>query len=156
MPKSQRATTSLALLRQQGFRVTPQRQLILDALNAQPGHASPEAIYTRVQRMAPTINRATVYRTLDFLCEVRMVVALQKGGKLFYEVAQTPPHHHLICRQCDQVLSLPHAAVQAALAPLEQHYNFKVDMEHLALFGLCADCGTPRTPHKRPRAKETK
>src|SRR3989304_4618580 len=83
-----------ALMRERGFRVTPQRQLILDAICEGDGHTTPDEIYERVRARTPHVNRATVYRTLDFLCEMRLVVAAQIGGHMGFGIAGGGTHHH--------------------------------------------------------------
>jgi Fe2+ or Zn2+ uptake regulation protein len=129
-----------ALLRARGFRVTPQRQLILDAICEGGGHTTPDEIFARVQTKAPSLNRATVYRTLDFLCKMQLVVAAQIGGHWVYEIAGQTPHHHLICRGCGRQIDLPHAEVKAFYAEIERSQHFSVETGHLALSGLCAEC----------------
>ncbi len=128
------------LMRERGFRVTPQRQLILDAVCASHGHTTPEKIYERVQETTPTLNRATVYRNLDFLCEMRLVTAVRIGDQTYYEIAGKTPHHHLICRTCGQIEQVSHATVKGFFAKIEREHDFTVDMDHLGLFGLCAAC----------------
>jgi Fur family ferric uptake transcriptional regulator len=88
----------------------------------------------------PHLNRATVYRNLDFLCEMRLVVAAQIGGHMVYEIAGDTPHHHLICRNCDKAAQISHATVKALFDKIEREQKFTVDMDHLALFGLCQKC----------------
>jgi len=130
-----------SLMRERGFRVTPQRELILDAICEGGGHTTLEEIYARVHARAPAINRATIYRTLDFLCELRLVVAADVGsGHRVYEIAGDTPHHHLVCRNCHRVEQISHETVKALFARIEQEQQFTVDMNHLALFGLCRDC----------------
>ena len=129
-----------ALMRQRGFRVTPQRQLILDAICEGDGHTTPEEIYRRVHIKTPHVNRTTVYRNLDFLCEMRLVVAAQIGGQMVYEIAGATPHHHLVCRRCDKMEQISHATVKGLFAKIERDQKFTVDMDHLALFGLCQKC----------------
>ncbi|MBI5293435.1 MAG: transcriptional repressor [Chloroflexi bacterium] len=128
------------VMRERGCRVTPQRQLILDAVCDGGGHTTPDEVYARVQARAPAVNRTTVYRTLDFLCEMRLVVAAQIGGHMFYEIAGATPHHHLVCRKCDKVDEIGHDAVKSFFARIERDRQFLIDMDHLALFGLCQDC----------------
>lgn len=128
------------LIHSRGFRATPQRQMIMDAIRT-GGHQTAEEIYNRVHEKAPTLNRATVYRTLDFLCELRLVVAADMGGgRWVYEPAGDAPHHHLVCRTCGVVMQLDHAEVQEFFARLLEAHDFLVDMDHLALFGLCPRC----------------
>jgi Fur family ferric uptake transcriptional regulator len=139
-----------ARLRARGFRVTPQRQLILDAICEGHGHTTLEEIAARVQAKAPSLSRATVYRTLDFLCKMQLVVAAQIGGHWVYEIAGQTPHHHLICRACGAEIDLPHEEVKAFYAEIERSQHFSVETEHLALVGLCAECrrtGEPSPGH---------
>ena len=128
------------LMRERGFRVTPQRQLILDATCEGDGHTTPDEIYTRVHAKAPAVNRATVYRTLDFLCELRLVVALRVGGQTYYEIAGDAPHHHLVCRRCGNLEDIGHDTLKTLFAKIDREQQFLVDMDHLALFGLCKRC----------------
>jgi Fur family ferric uptake transcriptional regulator len=132
-----------ALIRRKGFRMTPQRQIILDAIRDIGGHASSEAIYDKVQQRSSAINRATVYRNLDFLCEMRLVVAARIGRTAMYELAGAKPHHHLICRKCNAVSQLENEHVTAFFQQVEREQQFRVDMDHLTLFGLCPGCRRP-------------
>lgn len=129
-----------SLIHKRGFRVTPQRQLILEAICESGGHSTPEDIYQRLQAKSSAINQATVYRTLDFLCDLRLVVAVQIGRQMFYEIAGKEPHHHLICRKCDKVEQVGHEVTKSFFARIEREQNFVVDMDHLTLFGLCSKC----------------
>ncbi len=129
-----------ALMRERGFRVTPQRQLILDAICAGGGHNTPEQIYARVRGETPALNRTTVYRNLDFLCDMRLVVAAQIGGQRVYEIAGQAPHHHLICRKCNKMEQIGHESLKGLFAKIEREQEFSVDMDHVALFGLCKKC----------------
>ncbi len=136
------------LIRKQGFRLTPQRQLILDAICESGKHVTPEDIYERVHRVSPAVNRATVYRNVDFLCDMRLVVAANIGRQMYYEIAGTEPHHHLICRRCNAVTQMSHAAIRNFFDQVEQSEDFQVDMDHLTLFGLCAQCRSTTAPRR--------
>lgn len=138
--KATPSTEQAARLRAQGRRLTHQRQLVLDAIGALGGHVTPEAVYTWVHAQAPAVNRATVYRNLDCLCEVRLVVAAHIGRRRVYELAGAQPHHHLICRACDAVIQLEHRPVAAFFQQIARRHRFTIDMDHLTLFGLCPHC----------------
>lgn len=137
----------VALIRQQGYRFTPQRQMILDAICAGGGHTTPEEIYTRVHTRNAVVSRATVYRTVEFLCELRLVVAAQIGGQMYYEIAAETPHHHLVCRQCNTIDAISHAAVSGLFDQIAHERQFLVDMDHLTLFGLCRRCQRTAKQH---------
>lgn len=124
----------------QGFRVTPQRQIILDSIQAGGGHVSLPEIIERAQSKLRALSLPTIYRTLDFLCEIRVVTALRVGSTTYFEIAEEQPHHHLVCRNCGAVEVLPHVAVQNLFGKIERSYKFRVDMDHLGLFGLCSHC----------------
>ncbi|NOX61798.1 MAG: transcriptional repressor [Chloroflexi bacterium] len=130
-----------AQLRRNGFRMTPQRQLILDAICELGGHVTPEEVVQRVQAITPALNRATVYRALNFLVEQRIItVTLLPDGKFVYELAEGEPHHHLVCRACGASVQLPHAALSEFYRLMEKQYDFRVDMTHISFFGLCKNC----------------
>ena len=129
------------LMHERGFRVTPQRQLILDAICESGGHAAPDDVYARVRQRSPAVNRATIYRNLDFLCDMHLVTSTDLGqGSKVYEIACEMPHHHLVCRECGEVTQIDHALAKAFFANIERAYEFTVETDHLALFGVCGKC----------------
>ncbi len=130
-----------ARLRQAGFRVTPQRQLILDAVCKLGGHVTPEAVYTQVRSITPAINRATVYRTLHFLTDQQILAEMAlPNGRTGYEIASETPHHHLVCRQCRDTVEIADGMIRPLGEAIERQYNFTLDMRHIILLGLCAEC----------------
>jgi Fur family ferric uptake transcriptional regulator len=136
LPQSDYAQT----IRGHGHRLTPQRHMILEVIRKADQHLMPDEIYTRVHAKNPAISRATIYRTLDFLCELRLVTALQWGGQMYYEAAGEQPHHHLVCRHCGGIDQIDHSMLETLLTAIDKKYHFSVDMDHLGLFGLCAGC----------------
>ena len=129
-----------AHLHAQGYRLTPQRQLILEAVQEADDHITPDEVYERVHRWNPAISRATIYRTLDFLCEQRLIHALYWGGQMYYEIVDDQPHHHLVCRICGVMVECEHDLLQVLFEAVEKQHGFTIDMDHVALFGLCPQC----------------
>jgi Fe2+ or Zn2+ uptake regulation protein len=129
-----------AKIREGGFRLTPQRELILNAICEGGGHTTLDEIYARVQAKAKAINLATVYRTLDFLCDMGLVVSAEIDGHKVYEIASQRPHHHLVCQKCGRVEGLKHEMVETLFTRIERERQFRVNMKHLVLFGICQDC----------------
>jgi Fur family transcriptional regulator, ferric uptake regulator len=135
-------------LRASGYRVTPQRQLILEAVGRLE-HATPEEIYAEVRQTARGVNVSTVYRTLELLEQLGLVQHNHlHHGAPSYHLAEDAQHVHLVCRQCESVTEVDQAAVRPLLAALEQDVGFLTDVGHLTVFGLCADC-RPATGHGR-------
>lgn len=127
-------------LRARGYRVTPQRQLVLEAVTALR-HATPEEICTEVQRTARGVNISTIYRTLELLEQLQLVKHTHLGHKPpTYHLAAEAEHVHLVCRGCGEVYDV-HPAVAAALVDnLERDHGFETDVQHLTVYGLCRRC----------------
>ena len=137
---SEQRTDYASLLRRRGFRMTPQREIILDAIGQGHGHTDFDEIFARVQARSPAMNRATLYRTLEFLTQQRLVYSAEIGGHTVYEMARDHPHHHLVCVNCGAIEELPHEDVKPFFDRLEREHQFTVLTNHLALFGLCKNC----------------
>jgi Fur family ferric uptake transcriptional regulator len=115
--------------------------LILDAVCEGHGHTTISEIHARVQARAPAINLATVYRNLDFFCDLGLVVSADLGdGHKIYEIARSEPHHHLVCQRCGRVRDVSHEVVAGLFAGIESASQFYVEMDHLVLFGQCCAC----------------
>ncbi|MCX8063106.1 MAG: transcriptional repressor [Anaerolineales bacterium] len=131
----------LQSLRQRGFRITPQREMIIETLAHSDSHLSAEEIHQRLQPRSKTINLATIYRTLDLLVEQGYATRLVGGdGKFLYATRQQSRHLHLICRKCGRFFPADYEGLQPFIAQLKQIYGFQVEVEHLTFTGVCPDC----------------
>lgn len=128
-------------IRRSGHRLTPQRQIIFEAVHELGGHCTPDDVYHRVQLKNDAINRATVYRALEFFVEQGLLTTAHlQSNQVVYELAGAAPHHHIICRKCDQLVEIDHSMVAPLFAEIEKTLDFVVLTNHLVLFGLCAHC----------------
>jgi Fur family ferric uptake transcriptional regulator len=128
-------------LSKKGYRLTPQRLMILEAIENSDDHISAEEVYTQVIARYPNVNISTVYRTLDLLKQLALVTETDLGGGRFrYHPADKGHHHHLVCRQCGTIIDLD----ESLLAPLEKallrEHDFVAELRHLAITGLCSRC----------------
>ena len=130
----------LAELRARGYRLTPQRQLVLEAVSSL-GHATPEEIVTAVRRTATGVNISTVYRTLELLEELGLVRHTHLGhGAPTYSLASDHEHVHLVCRDCGSIDEVPPEVAAPLVEVLAHTRGFEVDVGHLAVFGRCGAC----------------
>ena len=127
-------------IREMGYRMTPQRQLVLDAVCDLGGHATAVQIGEYVQQKQPFVNRATIYRALDFWCEVHIITKTEIAGKAVYELAGETPHHHLVCRGCGYISVLEDQHFAELSQYLMAEHGFEAEMVHFAISGLCAGC----------------
>lgn len=129
------------ILHSKGYRVTPQRVVILDAVCEGGGHTTVGEIYARAKRMDPAIDRSTLYRALDLFQQVGLVVSAEIGtGEKVYEVAESEAHYHLICRGCGHTEIIDHELIHPLFEMIEQRYRFAIQTDHHVIFGECATC----------------
>ena len=128
-----------AALREKGYRLTPQRELILGAVD-ELGHATPDEVLAKVQETASTVNASTVYRTLEVLEELGLVRHAHLSDRApTYHSVRGHEHFHLVCRRCRSVTSVDAAEAAPFVAVLEAK-GFVPDLGHLTVFGHCAAC----------------
>ena len=128
-------------LSEQGYRLTPQRMMVLDAIENSEHHISADEIYAQVITKYPHLNISTVYRTLELLHRLGLVTETDLGGgRVRYHPADKGHHHHLVCQECGRVIDLDESVMDNLKQVLKKDYAFTPDIRHLALFGTCADC----------------
>ncbi len=131
----------IQVLRGKGYRLTPQRMMIVEALHRSDEHVSAEEIYAEVKAKYPYANISTVYRTLELLKELGLVTEIALGdGCVRFHPADKGHHHHLVCQKCGKIIDLPESALSRLEETLNNMYQFKADLKHMAVFGLCSDC----------------
>jgi len=126
-------------LQELGYRLTPQRTLVWDALREQDAHMSAEDICLRVQEQFPHVNMSTIYRTLELLVGLGLVRETHLGpARRFFEVEEEVPHHHLVCEGCGKMTHVHDGDLGALVPLLRQEHGFSV--RELTAFGRCTDC----------------
>ena len=129
------------MLKESGHRPTPQRLMILSAVRHASGHISATQIIDQVRESYPYIDASTVYRTLSVLKNERLVSETDMGaGESVYEWLGQVRHHHLICRACGGVTLVDDRYLASLSAEILNDYGFHADIDHFAVFGLCAGC----------------
>ena len=127
-------------LRAKGYRLTPQRELVLRAVE-RLGHATPDEVLAAVREQSQAVNVSTVYRTLELLEELGLVRHAHITDRApTYHSTATPDHVHLVCRGCDQITEVDAGLIQPMTSMLQGRYGFTTDVGHLTIFGTCADC----------------
>ncbi len=127
-------------LREKGLRLTPQRELVLKAVR-ELGHATPEEVAEKVRITQPGINLSTVYRNLETLENVGLVLHTHLGhGGATYHAAEDLTHLHLVCGICGSVGDAPIDTAATFVNTLVDDYGFRTDVTHFAIYGTCASC----------------
>jgi Fur family ferric uptake transcriptional regulator len=145
-------------LRDQGYRLTPQRNLIWEVLRDASRHMTAEEVAAEVRGTLPDVNVSTVYRTLELLVSLDLVVETRlEGSACYYEVSPEPTHHHFVCTQCGAVGHFSDELLAPVHAELSQRQAFTVNHIQVTAFGLCRGCrdaaavaAGPHMTHKPP------
>jgi len=128
-------------LRGIGQRVTAQRLAVLSVFSIPDEHLSAEVICDRVAASTPTINRSTVYRTLERFRDLGLISETDLGGGVReYALLDEARHHHLICLECRHMMAFDDALVEPLREQIRLKYGFEATTAHLALFGRCPVC----------------
>ncbi len=130
-----------ALLARHGYRATAPRRAVVAEILQQTRPFTAEQMVTRLKKTAPEIGRATVYRTLELLASVDVVVrVLQADGHPAYIVG-TPGHrHHLVCSDCGAIVAFSRCPVDDLVRELSRDTDFTIHGHMLEVFGTCRSC----------------
>lgn len=131
-----------AEMRKQGFRVTPQRAVILESIAHGEGHQTVQEVFEAAHQRLPGLNIATVYRTLDRMHAAGIVDLLSSGTESvrFALRDAADPHLHLLCRCCGSVFDLPLKTIEGLQEQILRQRDFQVEEHHLTLGGICGRC----------------
>ncbi len=131
-----------ALMRQNGFKITPQRRTILNAINLSREHLTPAAIYERARQEHPGIGLVTIYRTLEILTKLGLICEIHAGDNCRSYLIRRPSehHHHLICSECGAVIDFSDCDLTGLEQRLAKETGFKINGHLLEFLGQCRNC----------------
>ena len=91
------------VLRANGYKVTPQRLAVYEALAATKSHPTAEMLFSVLQPNYPSMSFATVYKTVEILHKINVIQILNTGEDSMRYDADTSIHHHIQCISCGRV-----------------------------------------------------
>ena len=130
-----------AVLRQHGYKLTPQRRAVIEAIASCQDHLTPAALYEKVHQDHPKIGLVTIYRTLEILSKLELICELHAGGNCrSYTIGTPEHHHHLICSNCGTVVDFSGHNLGELEQKLALETGFKIEGHLLEFVGLCQNC----------------
>jgi Fe2+ or Zn2+ uptake regulation protein len=129
-----------------GGRMTPQRRLILDALNCLGGHPNAEQIFDLARQRDPGLNLSTVYRTLRWLEQEGLVSARhfdETGRHDHFDPALPAQHYHFVCKVCERVIEFDDPAFETVKSKFELLNKVTVETVSVMFYGVCQACNKP-------------
>ncbi|VBB05947.1 ferric-uptake regulator [Lucifera butyrica] len=129
-----------AMLRDKGFKVTPQRLAIYHMLASTKSHPSAEMVFNELQPVYPTMSLATVYKTMEILEEIGLVQVLNAGEDSFRYDANTSCHPHIRCLCCGKVEDLEGINSEAFVKNVEKSTPYRITGQQFYFYGTCPKC----------------
>jgi Fe2+ or Zn2+ uptake regulation protein len=139
-----------ATLSRGGYRLTPQRRVVLEAIQGTQSHPTAQDVFMSVKSVMPTISLATVYNCLETLVEVHLIRQVNMERESTRYCANMHEHAHFFCNQCGTVVDAPlvsQASFEEAWMLPETTMLTAADV---VLRGLCADCAAQVDPAAKP------
>lgn len=130
-----------AALGQAGYRATAARRAVVDLITRRDGHFTAADLVDDARIRGLRIGRATIFRTLDVLAELRAVERLDlPSGDHAYVACEPVHHHHVVCSGCGRSSDANDAGLRAVVRDIERQTGYRIDEHRLELFGQCPDC----------------
>jgi Fur family ferric uptake transcriptional regulator len=134
-----------SLLRAAGYRGGGARSALLRLLAEESCALTVPEIEASLSRAGRAVSRASIYRNLEQLVELGLVVRLARSGMMArYERADTGSghHHHLFCERCGAVAPFADGALERAISALCRRLPYAVSGHEIQLWGTCGSCGS--------------
>jgi Fur family ferric uptake transcriptional regulator len=130
----------IATFKRKGFKLTPQRKLILDIIHDVEEPLTADIIISHVQSRMPGVHKSTIYRTLELLEDTGCVYKSALGNQLIYHHPEEGHHHHLVCTRCGKSIDCEEDLFAPVERLVSKAYGFSVDFKHVVMSGLCEEC----------------
>jgi Fur family ferric uptake transcriptional regulator len=146
MPKTEAPGRLQAELMARGVRMTRQRRTILGVIETAKTHLDASQILRKAQRLDPSIDRVTVYRTLKLLKRHGLVDELDllhlRGDGHYYERRPQRDHLHMACLRCGKVVEFESRLFERLKGEVERECRFHIMLTRVEMGGYCANCRT--------------
>src|SRR5258708_39983938 len=134
-------TASVRALREAGYKLTNPRLTILELLGESGGHITSAELLSLVEQRAPSIGRASVFRTLDLMTRLGIIwTSVQGGSTVHYMLMPGGHHHHIVCTNCNKLIAFGDCRLDALMSQVEKKYGVQGAGQLLALYGRCKEC----------------
>jgi len=134
-----KSPTELAeAFRDQGLKVTPQRQLLFALLDDNTTHPTAEGLYAVASAQMPGISLRTVYSTLTDLVDMGELQSVTLGSGATRFDPNVDDHHHGVCDTCGGVVDLYIDGSDRLL--VNGAHEFTPRSASIVFHGTCAIC----------------
>ena len=139
MKNMQHLEDLVSTLREEGFRITPQRVAILEYLLKTDDHPSAEYLHKIVKKKYPMVSLSTVYKTLDLLKEKKLISEIEVDGQARFD-AHTDAHINLVCMNCGKIDDVDEDSLSDIQTRAAKKSKYLILQGNFELIGYCYDC----------------
>jgi Fur family ferric uptake transcriptional regulator len=138
--EAQSSEEVLSTLRQHAKRITAPKRAVIEVMVGAQDHLTADEVTQRVQLLRPDVSPSTVYRILEELEDLQLVVHSHTGhaAAVYHLAGQS--HGHVTCAQCHVTFEVSSQIYDRLARELISVHGFELDRHHVALSGLCAHC----------------
>lgn len=140
-----------------GVRLTAQRRALIEVIQEAKKHLDAGSLLELARKREPSIDRATVYRTIELLKKLRLIDELDlmhlEGEKHFYEVKTKRDHAHLACFGCGRIEEISSPLFERLKAEIARQAGFTIRVTRLEVGGSCRICSAAKTQSDREDAE---
>jgi len=124
-----------------GWRITPQRRAVIQALSGEHVHLSADQVHAGARRIVPEVSLATVYNTLNELIGMGEISEIRlSDGTTRFDPKTGPDHHHLVCEGCGLTFDVEPRGIVGLSLPPAQRYGMTVETVEVVFRGRCSNC----------------
>lgn len=131
---------TLALLKKENIRITPQRQEMISILKDEKRHLTVEEIYQELEKHYSSVSITTVYNNLKLFIKLGLVMEMQFGEGLSKFEWIDKEHYHIICTSCGKIEDFYYPPLKEIEAFAQDLCKFNINNHHLQFYGICSDC----------------
>ena len=140
---------SLAQLRAQGYKITPQRRALLNAFEECHNFPTAQQLLASVRKTQPDVSLDTIYRNLTLLTKLDIIHEIYRSAGNVYELAEPGHHHHhLVCTECGKTECIDICPMNDQYEQEAARKGFTITGHVFEFYGLCQDC-----QHKKNSSK---
>ncbi len=120
-----------------GMRMTGQRRIIAQVLDAADDHPDTEEVHRRAVAVDPNISISTVYRTVALFEDAGIIARHDfRDGRARYEAAPDDHHDHLLDVTTGRVIEFHSAEIEALQEAIARKHGFRLVDHRLELYGV--------------------
>ncbi len=130
----------ISILRDSGYKVTPQRLAICNYVLSSKEHPTAEHIHSEIVKKHPAISLNTIYQTMDMLIDLGLVQEMRFSGSSSRFDSNTSVHVNIICQKCSKIQDFESEGIRDLWSRIITEMNVEPVGQRLDVYVLCDEC----------------